>query len=303
VPNLPFGSVGCCVSLHRLTWPRQHPCGPGHQGRYPAGYPRPRPGGRRHAAVVSRCLSAAGLRFSAIPARQGLPPLLRSAYRPPKAPDPDGVSVFRTCEIRPEWAPSLPRDRRCSREPPEVLARRPPPSCGTGPALRHCRHLSGAAVHEASPRVHAIRPPGLPLARGPRMTREPLRRLPWAPHPRGQDPRTHARAGTGLSTSPELRRRPAQHRPSNLQVHSQHVRPHVAPSATATPSPPPSGTPSPCATSTAGGPAAAPSPPAPARSTTSATRPTAAPPASRTAFSSVFSITRWSSTAGAGSWS
>ena len=50
-------------------------------------------------------------------------------------------------------------------------------------------------------------------------------------------------------------------------------------SATATPSRPPSGTPSPCATSTAGGPAGAASPPPPARSTTSATWPTAAPPA------------------------
>ena len=74
-------------------------------------------------------------------------------------------------------------------------------------------------------------------------------------------------------------------------------------SATATPSPPPSATPSPCATSTAGGPAAAASPPPPARSTTSATRPTAAPPASKTAYFSVFSITRSSSTGGAGPWS
>ncbi len=117
-------------------------------------------------AVVSRCLSAAGLRFPVILSRQGFRP---SYDRPTgaKAPDHDGVSVFRTREIRPEWAPSLPRDRRCSCGPPEVLARRLPPSCGTGPAPRRCRHLSGAAVHEASARVHAIRPPGLPLTCDP----------------------------------------------------------------------------------------------------------------------------------------
>jgi hypothetical protein len=63
------------------------------------------------------------------------------------------------------------------------------------------------------------------------------------------------------------------------------------------------GPPSPCGTSTAGGPAGAPSPPPPARSTTSGTRPTAAPPASKTASCSVFTIIRWSSTAGAGNWS
>jgi hypothetical protein len=42
-----------------------------------------------------------------------------------------------------------------------------------------------------------VRPPGLPLACRPRMTRELLGLLPWAPHPREQDPRMHARAGTG----------------------------------------------------------------------------------------------------------
>jgi len=28
--------------------------------------------------------------------------------------DPDGVTTFRTCEIRPVWVPPLPRGRRCS---------------------------------------------------------------------------------------------------------------------------------------------------------------------------------------------
>jgi hypothetical protein len=32
-------------------------------------------------ALVSRCLSAAGIRFMSILSRPGIPPLLRSAYR------------------------------------------------------------------------------------------------------------------------------------------------------------------------------------------------------------------------------
>ena len=48
--------------------------------------------------LVSRCLPAAGIRFPAILSRQGIPPLLRSAYRHPKVPDHDGVSTFRTRE-------------------------------------------------------------------------------------------------------------------------------------------------------------------------------------------------------------
>ena len=29
-------------------------------------------------------------------------------------PDPDGVSMFRTRELRPGWVPPMPRGRRCS---------------------------------------------------------------------------------------------------------------------------------------------------------------------------------------------
>ena len=63
--------------------------------------------------LVSRCLSAAGIRFPAILSRL----VFRPSYDRPTgttAPDHDGVSTFRTREIRPDWAPSLPRDQRCS---------------------------------------------------------------------------------------------------------------------------------------------------------------------------------------------
>jgi hypothetical protein len=54
------------------------------------------------AALVSCCLSAAGLRFLGILSRPGLAPLLRSAYRAARRrTDPSGVSMFRTRETRP----------------------------------------------------------------------------------------------------------------------------------------------------------------------------------------------------------
>ena len=61
------------------------------------------PGGRTGTlALVSCCLSAAGIRFLGILSRPGLPPLLRSAYRTAAGgADPSGVSMFRTREIRP----------------------------------------------------------------------------------------------------------------------------------------------------------------------------------------------------------
>jgi len=62
---------------------------------------------------VSRCLSAADVRFSAIrfPPR-GWAPL--TVGLPAQGPDPDGVTAFRTHELRPGWVPSVPRGRRCS---------------------------------------------------------------------------------------------------------------------------------------------------------------------------------------------
>jgi hypothetical protein len=51
-------------------------------------------------ALISCCLSAAGIRFLGILSRPGLPPLLRSAYRAAGGADPSGVSMFRTREIR-----------------------------------------------------------------------------------------------------------------------------------------------------------------------------------------------------------
>lgn len=85
--------------------------GPRHQARYPASYPRRRPGGAATLVKVSCRLSSAGIGLLSIlfPPRHsafltvGLPehPYLLACL------DPVGVSMFRTRETRPGWVPSL----------------------------------------------------------------------------------------------------------------------------------------------------------------------------------------------------
>ena len=75
---------------------------------------RKRPaGGASHHVPVSRCLSTADIRFSAIRFTPGIGPSLRSAYRI-EDPDPDGATTFHTHELRPGSVPPIPRGRRCS---------------------------------------------------------------------------------------------------------------------------------------------------------------------------------------------
>jgi hypothetical protein len=68
-----------------------------------------------------------GIRFLGILSRRGLVPLLRSAYQSLMGLDPDGVSTFRAREIRPGWAPPLPRGQRCSHDQRVNSGRRLPP--------------------------------------------------------------------------------------------------------------------------------------------------------------------------------
>ena len=199
--NLPFGSSGCTgFSPHRLTWlasapfrARQEPVS-GRLSRPPPwkGAARrpgfPLPFGRRRSLLGH-------------PVPPGIPPLSRSAYRraadhaaprtmtgfPRSAhmrcgrigcPLYPGTSGARTGHVQP-WPAA------CRLSPARVLH---PGDTVTYPGLLITRRHQGFT---------AIHPPGLPLARRPRMTRELLGLLPWAPHPHGQDPCTHARAGTG----------------------------------------------------------------------------------------------------------
>src|SRR5215218_2644720 len=48
-------------------------------------------------------------------------------------PDPDGVTAFRTHELRPGWVPSIPRGRRCS--PRSEGRAQPAPAASQRPVL------------------------------------------------------------------------------------------------------------------------------------------------------------------------
>src|SRR5581483_10792649 len=88
------------------------------------------PGGISHHVPVSCCLSTAGIRFSVIP----FPPRdrlsSRSAHRP-HGPDPDGVTAFRTPELRPGWVPPITQGQvvltRPGRLPALAASQRPVP--------------------------------------------------------------------------------------------------------------------------------------------------------------------------------
>jgi hypothetical protein len=119
----------------------------------PGPVPPPDPGRRAGGAVlhvpVSRCLSAAGVRFLVIRCPPGVWAFLTVGL--PALPDLDGVAASRTHEVRPGWVPPIPRGRQCSsrtegraRPAPAALPRpvlQPAlahPSCG----LRFTRHQS-----------------------------------------------------------------------------------------------------------------------------------------------------------------
>ena len=126
-PTCPSVRSGCTgVSPQRLTWLASAPFRARHRTGIRPVIHGPAPEGGRPAALVSRCLSSAGIRFPAILSRQGFRPSYDRPTAPHRAPDHDGVSTFRTHEIRPDWAPSLSRDQRCSHEPGGVPG--PPPA-------------------------------------------------------------------------------------------------------------------------------------------------------------------------------
>ena len=112
-----------------------------------AGYPKRPPGGDGHPVPVSRRVSAASLRFSVIryPPRSWA---LLTVGLPDSTccPDPDGVTAFRTRELRPGWLPPLPRGRRCSSRPEGVPGRRLPLPSGQSLHPRHQQSVGEARL-------------------------------------------------------------------------------------------------------------------------------------------------------------
>ena len=115
-------------------------------------------------ALVSCCLSAAGIRFLGILSRPGIPPLLRSAYRTAHkgGTDPDGVSMFRTRET--QLGPgalstpgtAVPATARCNPWPPHAASQRPVPATPVLPFPPRGAQITGhqqgfTGVHPSQP--------------------------------------------------------------------------------------------------------------------------------------------------------
>ena len=119
--------------------------------------------------------------------------------------DLDGVSMFRTNEIRVgSGAPCTP-GLRCSH------SRRSSFDCrcrfsAASPALRCCSHLPELPITKPHQGFTLVHPSTLPLACGLRTRQRPLGFSPQLRTP--QLPMTHARTGTGIEHLPELRSQP-----------------------------------------------------------------------------------------------
>jgi hypothetical protein len=135
-------------------------------------------------------------------------------------PDLDGVTAFRTHELRPGWVPSKPRGRRC----PSRTEGRAQPAPAALPRLvlstRFSPSIMRAPFYEASTRVQAIHPSGLPLACSTRDGTGRPWAFPEASHPPDQEPTSHAGVGPGLEHGPGTTRSTSH--PLTLQsvVHS-----------------------------------------------------------------------------------
>ena len=184
-------------------------------------------GGASHHVSVSRCLSAAGIRFSVIRFPPGDWAFLTVGL-PDKSPDPDGVTTFRTHELRPGWVPSytpgtavlIPAGRRSP--PAPAASQRPVPTPRSNiPSLRGSltRHQRGFKQF-TRPVFPSPVAPGWNGALGlsPELRTPPI----TGDARRGGD--------RPMSTGLELR---VRHQP-NLQSasFSHHVRPRVALGAT-----------------------------------------------------------------------
>lgn len=198
-PNLSFGSGSLViVVLTGSPDPRQHPLGSGHQPV--SGQLSERPAERP--TIMSGFLSPFGVpafasRIIRCPPRElGLPCGRLTGHN--SRPDPDGITTFHTCEMRPGWVPPVSRGRRCSPDRQEVPGRRLPLS--SGQPLHPTYSIPSGEVHdnETSTEVHAIHPSGLPLARNPRMEQRSFG-FPSSFAPRRYQRRT-SRAGPGHRT-------------------------------------------------------------------------------------------------------
>ena len=165
------------------------------------GYPKRPPGGGGHPVPSSRCVSAAGIRFSVIRFPPGSWALLAVGL-PDLGPDLDGVTTFRTYELQPGWVPSLPRGRRCSSRPSRFLDRRLPLYRGQSLHPAPASHRAGLRLTRHQREFKQFTRPTVPLACSPRMEREPSGFPPGLRTPPTKSRRRTPRRGQAIEHEP-----------------------------------------------------------------------------------------------------
>ena len=145
--------------------------------------------------MVSRCLSATGIRFSVILRPPGSWALLTVGL-PANDRTPTGFPRSARTSCDRGGRPLYPGDNGAHPDRWRLTAgicRFTAASPCTPPHFPS----TGVSDNEASTRVQAIRPSGLPRPVAARMERAALGLTPRASHPADQEPTTHAEVGTG----------------------------------------------------------------------------------------------------------
>ena len=171
-------------------------------------------------ALVSCCLSAAGIRFLGILSRPGIPPLLRSAYRTASSgADPSGFSMFRTHETRLGPGALCTPGTTAPTRPGTIPSRRPPPSSGRSLSPRHHDPSRDVQLTRHLQEFTGVHPrPAFPSPVAPGRIGDPWA-FPRAPHPPAQETGTHVAAGTGLTALTRTTSSTSS-RTSNRRTHS-----------------------------------------------------------------------------------
>jgi hypothetical protein len=205
---------------------------------------------------VSCCLSAAGIRFSVIrfPPRNSA---LLTVGLPGKTfcPDLDGVTAFRTHELRPGWVPPITRGQVVLAQPGRLPARHPPLPSGQSlkprrniPPREALLHGPSTGVHSRSPVRSSPRPrprdgtsgrfgappelrtppsPAAHVRSGDRPSSTDLE-LPLNSHPSTSNPVVHSTRATSRRTANRRARPIAAKRPLAARMRDRaSLQPHV----------------------------------------------------------------------------
>jgi hypothetical protein len=164
-------------------------------GRLPRGCP---PGAAAFPPQLPAAFRRAGIRLLGIQSRRGIAPLSRSAYRAVTTRTPAGFPRFAHtrhgrggCPLYPETSGVPTTDSHCPVAACRLFPRPGPITPVLIPSPRARNNEASTGIHSRSP----LRSSPRPLL--PRTERRPFG-FPWASHPHGQDPQTHARAGIDL---------------------------------------------------------------------------------------------------------